>query len=124
MIGTIRSNAILHHTCNIYRKGITIFPTSLSQLKFSIGTSQPSSTVIITNHCLHTKNVLHAHNLNQKSLEIARDRYKRISMVKTTYTVVKRAFCLVKAETSFFLDALDFRLDLGIRQNIIGQLLQ
>ena len=37
---------------------------------------------------------------------------------------VKRAFCSVKAETSFFLDALDFRLDLGIRQNIIHQLLQ
>ena len=37
---------------------------------------------------------------------------------------VKQAFCSVKAETSFFLDALDFRLDLGIRQNIIRQLLQ
>ena len=32
--------------------------------------------------------------------------------------------CSVKAETSFFLDALDFQLDLGIRQNIIHQLLQ
>ena len=31
---------------------------------------------------------------------------------------------LVKAETSFFLDALDFRLDLDIRQNIIRQLFQ
>ena len=30
----------------------------------------------------------------------------------------------MKAETSFFLDALDFWLDLGIRQNIIRQLLQ
>ena len=39
-------------------------------------------------------------------------------------TFVKQAFCLVKAETSFILDALDFRLDLGIRQNIICQLLQ
>ena len=37
---------------------------------------------------------------------------------------VKQAFCSVKAETSFFLDALDFWLDLGIRQNIIRQLLQ
>ena len=37
---------------------------------------------------------------------------------------VKQALCSVKAETSFFLDALDFRLDLGIRQNIIRQLLQ
>ena len=27
-------------------------------------------------------------------------------------------------ENSFFLDALDFWLDLGIRQNIIGQFLQ
>ena len=33
-------------------------------------------------------------------------------------------FCLVKAETLFFLDALDFRQDLGIRQNIIHQLLR
>ena len=37
---------------------------------------------------------------------------------------IRRAFYLVKAETSFFLDALDFQLDLGIRQNIICQLLQ
>ena len=37
---------------------------------------------------------------------------------------VKRDFCSVKAETSFFLDPLDFRLVLGIRQNIIRQLLQ
>ena len=37
---------------------------------------------------------------------------------------VNRAFCLVKAETSFFLDTLDFQLDLGICQNIIRQLLQ
>ena len=49
--------------------------------------------------------------------EIARDR-------NHDETFVKRAFCSVKAETSFNLDALDFRLDLGIRQNIIRQLLQ
>ena len=30
----------------------------------------------------------------------------------------------MKAETSFFLDALDFWLDLNIHQNIIHQLLQ
>ena len=32
--------------------------------------------------------------------------------------------CSVKAETSFFLDALDFWLDLGIPQNIIHQFSQ
>ena len=37
---------------------------------------------------------------------------------------VNQVFRLVKAETSFFLNALDFQLDLGIRQNIIRQLLQ
>ena len=58
------------------------------------------------------------------------DCYKRIygeDNLRSEITMkrfVKRAFCSVKAETSFFLDALDFRLDLGIRQNIICQLLQ
>ena len=68
--------------------------------------------------------------VKSKSHEIARDRYKRIYEEDnlrgeiTTKGFVKRAFCSVKAETSFFLDALDFWLDLGIRQNIIHQLLQ
>ena len=38
-------------------------------------------------------------------------------MEKTIYAVkslVKRAFCSVRAETSFILDALDFRLNLGL----------
>ena len=55
----MRSFTIL---CNIYRKDITILPTSLSQLKFSIGTFQAfyiASTVIITNHYLHIKHMLH-----------------------------------------------------------------
>ena len=68
--------------------------------------------------------------VKSKSHEIARDRYKRIygeDNLRSEITMkrfVKQAFCSVKAETSFFLDTLDFRLDLGIRQNIIRQLLQ
>ena len=62
--------------------------------------------------------------------KITWDRYKRIYGEDNLHSeitmkhFIKQAFYLMKAETSFFLDALDFQLDLGICQNIICQLLQ
>ena len=84
--------------------------------------------------CLHTKHVLHSRNWY-----IAHDVCKIYNHVrslqerlckKTRYTVKSQwnvfwsIFCLVKAETLFFLGALYFRLHLGIHQNIIHQFLQ
>ena len=74
---------------------------------------KPSSTVIITNHWLHTTHVLHARTATlqvkiKNHSEIARDRYKRIYGENNLHSeitmkrFVKRAFCSVKAETSFF----------------------
>ena len=68
------------------------------------------------------------HVMYMKSI-ITWDRYKKNvwedklrSEITIKYFV--KQLCSVKVETSFFLDALDFWLDWGIRQNIIRQLLQ
>ena len=60
--------------------------------------------------------------VNQKSREIARDCYKRIygeDNLRSEIMMKRFVNCSAKAETLFFLGALNFRLDLGIRQNII-----
>ena len=60
-IGTTHSDAILRHALQLIATAkVRILPTSLSQLKFSIGASQTFWTVVTTNHCFHTKHMLHA----------------------------------------------------------------